>query len=51
MPSFAGIANTATSNLENVALNAYNPIPTEISGNAANDNTITFVVKYYVVTI
>lgn len=51
VPSFAGIANTATSNLENVALNAYNPIPTEISGNAANDNTITFVVKYYVVTI
>lgn len=51
VPSFAGIANKATSNLENVALNAYNPIPTEISGNAANNNTVTFVVKYYVVTI
>jgi hypothetical protein len=37
--------------IENVAVKAYNPIGTEITGNAANDTTITLVVKYYIVTI
>lgn len=36
---------------ENVALNAYNPSATEITGNAANDNTIAISVMYYVVSL
>ncbi len=46
-----GFSNIATSSLENVALTAWNSVATEISGNAANDNTITIIVKYYVVTL
>ncbi len=33
----------------NVALNVYNPIATEITGNAANDNTVTVDGFYYIV--
>lgn len=37
--------------VDNQALYAYNPIATEISGNAANDNTITYKIDYMVVSI
>ncbi len=43
--------NIPSANVENMPLTAYNPIATEISGNAADDNTITIVVLYYVVDI
>ena len=36
---------------ENLAINAYNPIATEITGNAANDNTITLTFMYYIATL
>ena len=41
----------AIASLENVALNFYNPVATEISGNAANNNTIAFDIQYYVINI
>jgi len=37
--------------LDNQVIVAYNPIATEISGNAANDNTILFNILYYIVTL
>lgn len=36
--------------LDNVNVAAYNPSATEITGNAANDNTISLTVSYYIVT-
>lgn len=45
------VTGVSTATIENVALNAYNNVATEISGNAANDNTVTFVVQYYIVNI
>lgn len=45
------LSNIAVASLENVAINAYNTSATEISGNAANDNTITILIKYYVSSI
>jgi hypothetical protein len=36
--------------VDNVNVAAYNSVATEISGNAANDNTIDIVVSYYIVT-
>jgi hypothetical protein len=45
------LTNNAASAFENLAINAYNPIATEITGNAANDNTITLTVVYYVATL
>ena len=36
---------------ENLGIFVKNPIGTEISGNAANDNTISIVMPYYVVTL
>jgi len=35
----------------NVALFIYNPIATEITGNAANNNTVTYSITYRIVTI
>lgn len=43
--------NGANSTVDNVALNFYNPIATEITGNAANNNTITYRVVYAIVSI
>lgn len=40
-----GAAFPAT-NLENQPIVVYNPVATEISGNAANDNTITVIITY-----
>jgi hypothetical protein len=48
--SLAGLATTTLSSFSALALNLYNPIATEISGNAANDNTISYAVCYYVMT-
>lgn len=50
-PTILTSNDVATATVENVAINAYNSVATEISGNAADDNTITIVLKYYVVTI
>jgi hypothetical protein len=44
------VGNGPSANFRNVAINAYNPVVTEIAGNAANNNTITFAVLYYIVT-
>lgn len=41
----------STAQIENVALFAYNNQVTEISGNAANNNTITISFMYYIVTL
>lgn len=40
-----------SSTVDNVAINLYNPIATEISGNAANDNTVSYNITYRIVTI
>lgn len=41
----------ATTGFENTAVNLYNPIATEITGNAANNNTVTYQITYQVVQI
>jgi hypothetical protein len=38
----------ATNAFDNVAINAYNSVATEISGNAANDNTINYYIQYII---
>lgn len=43
--------SSAYASIANVAVNAYNPIVTEITGNAANDNTVPWFIVYYIVTI
>jgi hypothetical protein len=43
-----GGANTG---FDNVAVNLYNPIATEITGNAANNNTVTWSITYQVIAI
>jgi len=43
--------NIALATLENIRITAYNPIVTEISGNAGNNNTIHIAFMYYVVTL
>jgi hypothetical protein len=48
VPASISGANTL---VDNLALNFYNPIATEITGNAANNNTITYRVVYSVVSI
>lgn len=48
---FGAVTSASLATLENIPLNLYNPIATEISGNAANDNTISFGLWYYVVTL
>lgn len=47
----AGVNNVVIANVENVALNLWNPVATEISGNAANNNTMSFSLLYYVISI
>lgn len=42
---------TASASLENVAVTLYNPVATEIGGNAANNNTIGVAVVYYTITL
>jgi len=43
--------DSANSNFANQALYFGNPISTEISGNAANDNTVTYNILYQIVSI
>ncbi len=50
-PLLSAISSNPIANLENVALNAYVTVATEISGNAANDNTVTISILYYVINI
>ena len=50
-PLLSAISNTATSNLDNVPINCYVTSATEITGNAANDNTVTISALYYVINI
>lgn len=49
VPGF--FSGTALSNVSNTVLNLYNPIATEISGNAANNNTINYIIEYKILTI
>lgn len=41
----------ATASFENQPLNLYNPVATEITGNAGNNNTFDVSVAYYIVTL
>ena len=41
----------AIASFENKAVNAYNPVATEITGNAANDNTVHIGFMYYIATL
>lgn len=43
--------DTGPSNYDNLALNLYNPSATEITGNAANDNTITYNITFQYVSV
>lgn len=45
------LAATAPTNFNNAALNIYNPVATEISGNAADDNVVNYQILYYVAAI
>lgn len=47
----SGISNITYTTVANTALNLYVAAATEISGNAANDNTVPYVVYYVVQTI
>ena len=42
---------TASSSYVNAAVNFNNPVATEITGNAANNNTITYNIYYTIVTL
>ena len=49
LPAVAALLqNAVPASYENIALVAYNPVATEISGNAANDNTLELVGIYYI---
>jgi hypothetical protein len=43
------IATTGAASIRNTALNAFNPVATEITGNAAADNTVTLTGLYIIV--
>lgn len=45
------LSATAPTNFTNAALNLYNPVATEISGNAANDNVVNYQILYYVASV
>lgn len=49
--SVISTTGSASTNFENKAINAYNVTVAEISGNAANDNTISITVLYYIATL
>jgi hypothetical protein len=48
MQAISTLSNQALTVFENQPINAYNANVTEISGNAANDNTITFTFYYFI---
>lgn len=43
------INNSSTASYANLSMTLYNPVATEISGNAANDNVIKWSISYRVV--
>lgn len=47
----SSVGGTAITLYQNQAVNAYNISTTEVSGNAANNNTITFTALYYIATL
>lgn len=47
----ATFATGTLSSYQNQAVNVRNNVATEITGNAANDNTITFTALYYIATL
>ncbi len=47
----SSVNTTTYTNVSNVAVNAYNPIVTEIGGNAAADNTVSYNILYRIITI
>ena len=49
-PTFKATLQTA-STMENLPLNIWNSTATEISGNASNNNTISYAVLYYIATL
>lgn len=49
-PPTATLNSTVAGILDNVNMAIFNPIATEISGNAAGDNNIDFIVNYWIVT-
>ena len=44
------IGSTATTSIDNIAVNLYNSVATEITGNAANDNVINWTILYTIVS-
>jgi hypothetical protein len=48
---FPGQGAGTYANVVNTAVNIYNPIATEITGNAANNNTVSYNILYRVITI
>lgn len=44
-------AGSAITSKSNAAVNIYNSVATEITGNAANNNTMSYGILYYIVTI
>jgi hypothetical protein len=51
LPVILAISTNASATLDNAAITFANSTATEISGNAANDNTITWNINYRIVTI
>jgi len=49
-PTTTVLSNSAAGILDNVNIAAFNPIVTEIAGNAAGDNTIDIIAAYWIVT-
>ncbi len=49
--SFFQLTNAVRANYENLALNLYNSVATEITGNANNDNVINYSLTYQVVAL
>lgn len=45
------ITAAASTTYDNIAINLYNPVATEITGNAANDNLVYYNITYRIVTI
>ncbi len=50
-PTSVAFATTVNSTIDNQPVYLYNPIATEITGNAANNNTVNWSISYQVITI
>ena len=49
--NWSGNLTTSYAAVSNVAIVAYNPVATEITGNAANNNTVPWSITYFTLTI